>query len=504
MRQLTISLLCACIFMLSWHTVQAQDLDFNISIENDLADGASASYSFIAREGQMLSFIASSEDTLDALLRIEDLNGDILLSADDYNYPDTRDAIIEGFIAPYSGSYTLIVESYAGTNGTYNLTMLSGYSTLISSDSFDSDSDWDVIGIDEENSPDLNIVNGTANLVQTGIDQIGLAVGMMPDNDIYFIRTRIDSIQDNSGWRTGLVFGYQDSQNYSRVLVNYRGAWRLVSVQNGAEVVLRDWNLHPAITPATTTFTLSVLVNGTYFDIFYNDQYIGSGNNPDFEQGQIGFVAETVSALGSEVTVRFDDLSITSPGYVNNLPIFPDNIIASGINNSIRELEQRLLIPVGGEMAFTLSDSFAQSSQEGVNRFPIGSGRTTTNFALGARISWTISNANLNACGFTIRDNEAEDYTLAYVDSDGGYGISERSGAAFIQNAFNIRTDNSSPPYDVILIVNDEQIHYFINGELAISTTVGMRDASIAEAVINFEAVNTSCQFDNLWVWQWD
>lgn len=503
MRQLTINLLCACILVLTYSQVQAQDLTLNTTLESTLATDASESYAFTAREGQLLSFVARSEDTLDALLRIEDLNSNTLLSADDYDYPNTRDAIIEGFVAPYTGSYSLIVESYTGTNGDYTLTMLSGYSTLAIQELFEANSGWEAIATDLTNAPDLNIVNGTANLIQTGIDQVGLAIGMMPEGEVYFVRTSIDSIREIGGWRTGIVFGYQDEQNYSRAVVNYRGAWRLVTIRNGEEIVLRDWNIHPAIPPAVTTFSLSVLVNGTTFDVFYDDQYIGSSNNPNFTHGQIGLVAETVDALGSEVTVRFDELTLTTPTYVDSNPIFPENIVANGTNASIRELEQRLLIPTGGTMAFTLSDSFAQSSSEGVNRFPIGNGRTATNFALGAQVTWTATGANLNGCGITIRDDDAQDYVLAYVDSEGGYGISERSGAEFIQNSFNIRTDNNSPPYQIILIVSDEMIHYFVNGTHAMSLSVGIREASIAEAVVNFEAVNTNCQYNNLWVWQW-
>ena len=502
MRQFILSLLCACMLILPHSRVRAQDLTLSTTLEGTLTTDSSETYAFTAREGQLLSFVARSDDMLDTILRIEDLNSNTILSADDYNYPDSRDAIIEGFVAPYSGSYNLIVESYTGTSGSYTLMMLSGYSTLAVQETFDENSGWEAIATDLIDAPELNIVNGTANLIQTGIDQIGLAIGKIPDSDVYFVRTSIDSIGDNSGWRAGIVFGYQDEQNYSRVIVNYRGAWRLVSVQNGEEVVLRDWNIHPAISPAVTTFNLSVLINGTNFDVFYDDQYIGSGNNPNFTHGQIGMVAETIDALGSEVTVRFDELTVTTPTYVNSTPIFPENIVANGMNATIRELEQRLLIPTGGEMAFTLSDSFAQSSREGVNRFPIGNGRTATNFAIGTQITWT-TGANLNGCGITIRDDDAQDYVLAYIDSEGGYGISERSGAEFIQNSFNIRIENTSPPYNLVLIVWDDTVHYFINGQYALSLDIGVRDASISEAVVNFEAVNTNCQYNNLWVWQW-
>lgn len=497
-------LITVSILSLFFSTVQAQDLSLNSSIESHLDSGSDDRYAFVAREGQLISFVARSADELDAMLRIENLNGDIVLSNDDYDYPDSKDAIIEGFVAPYTGSFSLIVAGYGSTSGNYTLEMLSGYSTLITQELFSSNNGWQAKVLDPVDRPELNIVNGTANLHQAGIDRTGLATGIAVDGDVYFARVRIDSISDNAGWRAGIVFGYRDERNFHRVLINHRGAWRLVATRNGEETVLRDWNVHPAISPDTRSFSLGVLVNGNSFDIFYSDQFIGSGIDSNFRGGQIGLVAESIDAIASEVTVRFDDLTITSPTPVNDSAIFPAHIIASGIYSSVRELEQRLLIPVGGEMAFTLTENFARNNREGVSRFAIGDGRTATNFALGTRVSWAaMVGSNLNACGLVFRDDGAENYVIAYVDSEGGAGIGERSGSEFIQNTYNARMNNTRPPYDIVLIVRDDTVHYYLNGIHIASLQIGIREGAIAGAVVNFEAVNTNCQFNNLWVWQW-
>jgi len=501
MRRIYFFLLSFCLFLPGFNQIQAQQLSINSAVDGSLAVDEEQSFAFTAREGQLLSFIASSE-TLDAMLRIEDLNANIILSNDDYSYPDSMDAIIEGFVAPYSGSYTLIIDGYGNTSGDYQITMLNGYSTLVLSDDFSSGANWQPVSLDPVNVPTLNVVNDTANLFQSGIDVIGMAVGYEMDNPVYFARGTVDSITDTAGWRAGIVFGYQNERNFYRAVVNHRGAWRLVAISNSEEIVLRDWNVHPAITPDTREFSLAVLVNGNSFDIFYDDQYIGSGRDTNFNNGQIGLVAETINAIGSEVTVRFDDLIVTEPTQVNNAPIFPENIVDNGTNATIRELEQRQLIPAGGEMAFTLSESFAQYNRQGINRFEIGNGRRLSNFAIGTRIS-RANTVESNACGIVIRDDGAENYVLAYVDNSGGSGISERSGADFIQNAYNLRTDNSSPPYDMVLIVRDEMLHYYLDGIHAASMEIGIREGAIAAAVINFDAVNTNCQFNNLWVWQW-
>ncbi len=482
---------------------QAQTLSINTTTDGTLATNEQDTYTFIAREGQILSFVARSSDDLDVMIMIEDLNGRTLLSNDDYDSASSRDAIIEGFVAPYTGSYSVIVAGYGTTTGNYTIDMLAGYSTLTVQIPFDEDSGWEAVGLDLVDLPSLNIVNGTANLIQGGIDRVGLGIGLSPNTDIYYVQATIDSISDTAGWRTGIVFGYQDQQNFYRMTVNYRGAWRIVALKNGEETVLRDWNVHPAIIPDTRTFSLGILVNTSSFDVFYNEQYIGSTSDDTFQSGQVGIVAETVNAIGSEVTIRFDTITITAPTFIDNDPIFPTSLIANGTNSTIRELQQRLLIPPNGDVAYTLSESFAQNNQEGVSRFAIGDGRTNTNFALGARVSWVATNADLNGCGFVVRDDGNENYIFAYIDSEGGFGISERSGNEFIQNNYNTRIDLQRPPYDIVLIVRDDVIHYYVNNRHAISMTVGVREGVIAEAVVNFVPVNTNCQFNNVWVWEW-
>lgn len=502
MRFLRLLLVSICSLVYCCHVTQAQDLALTDTITGALSAGSSETFDFTAREGQMLSFIATAEDDLDPVLSITDLNNNIIIRNDDYNYPDSRDAIIEGFIAPYTGSYSLTLEAYGQSSGDYTLAMFAGYSTVSAESEFDDEGGWAVIGVGLINEPTMNIVNGTANIIQEGIDQAAFAIGMMPESDVYYARTTVDSISNNDGWRVGLVFAYQDEQNYARVLVNYRGAWRITSVQSGVETVLRDWNIHPAIMPGTESFTLGILVNGNSVDVFYDEQFIGR-SDADLTTGQVGLAVETVSSVGSTVTARFDDFLMTEPTLVNDVAIFPTHLVANGMNPTVRELERRLLIPTGGEMAFTLSESFAQNNREGISRFAIGNGRTATNFAIGTQVRWTTSNTALAGCGLVVRDNDAEDYVLAYIDNMDGYGLSERSGDSFIQNTFNSRIDLQQVPYEMVLIVRDEHIHYYLNGEHAASIEAPIRDGSIAEAVVNFEAANTNCQFNNTWVWQW-
>ncbi|MGJ3238249.1 MAG: hypothetical protein ACFE0Q_06045 [Anaerolineae bacterium] len=505
MRYLVGILISTCLLLLHYSEPHAQQtLDLNTMLEGTVSRGETVRYNFNAREGQLLSFVASAEDSLDPILHIESVSNTLIMRNDDYDYPNTLDAIIEGFTAPYSGNYTLVVSGYGDSSGTYQVGMFSGYSQLFAQDVFNNGGNWQAVGLMDGVEPRFEVVNGTANLALDGINESGLALGLDAPEGVYFLRGMIDSITDTAGWRVGLVFGYQNELNFYRVLVNYRGAWRLTVMQNGEERVLRDWNVHPAILPDTRTFSLSVLINDGYFDVFYNDQYVGSGADSTWRSGQIGITTESIDTIGSTVTARFDEVSITQPTALTDGTIFPLMIMNQGTNSSIRELEQRLLIPAGGEMAFTLTESFAQNNRAGVSRFQIGSGRTATNFALSARVSWANSGSALNGCGLTVRDTGDDRYVLAYIDSEGGAGLSERDGEQFTQNMYREGLDTLQAPYDMVLIVRDDLIHYYLNGQHIATLGVPARDGVISSAVVNFEDINTNCQFNNLWMWQWD
>lgn len=484
-------------------SIQAQDLSLDSVTSGNLASGESMTYSFIAREGQILSFLVRADTNLDPIIRIENTNGTVLVSNDDYQYPQSRNALIEGFYAPYNGSYTLVLSGFGASAGAYELSMISGYSQYEYSTSFDEGDSWAALTIPENEAATFAVVNGTANLNQTGIQQTGIAVGFSPSSSVYYLSSRFESITGRQGWQVGLVFGLQDAQNYYRVLINQNGAWQLAKVEAGQVTALRDWNTHPAIRAGATSFSLAVLVNGSGYDVFYDESFVGSVVDASFNAGQVGITVVTANAVGGDVTARYTSMLVTSPLYVNEQPVFPTQLVGAGMNGTIRELERRLLIPTGGTLAFTIPESFAQNNRAGVSAFPMGNQASYESFVLGVTVTWAASGADLNACGIVLHDDGANNYALAYVDSEGGYGLSERVDTAFIQNKYNNRILLQRPPYQLLLIANGEIIDFFINGQHAQSISISRSSGMVAEAVVNFEAVNTNCQFNNFWLWTW-
>jgi hypothetical protein len=499
-----IIVLCACGLWLSRISTQAQTLTLNAIQSGELVAGASDSYAFTAQEGQMLSFIVTS-DSLDSVIAIQNLDGDTLIANDDYNYPESRNALIEAFSAPYTGSYTLIVSGFGESSGVYDLLMRPGYSQIVASDTFDSSSNWQAVDMGSESSPELTISDGILRLTHEGIEQRAVTIGLHPETDVYYFQANFGNVSDNEGWRVGLVFHYHDALNYDAILLNHNGAWQMLSVTDGTESIMRDWGTHPAIRPGVTEFALSLLVNYGGYDVFYNEQFIGTIADAADSGGQVGFIVNTVSTLGSNVTAEIDEVIITAPVLNNGESLFPTTLVAVNNNYTVRELERHLLIPAGGMMALNIPESFGQQVAAGVNRFPIARESQFSNFVLGATVSWRVDATTLNGCGLLVRDaGDSNNYTLAYVDSTGGAGLSVREEDSFVENTFRDDLPVSEPPYQFLLIAVDDTIYFYRNGAYIGSVSTDITSGGIGEAVINFESTNTECRFTNLWVWTWE
>jgi hypothetical protein len=505
MRRLFLLLWLGCVCA-SGFVVQTQaDITRNEPFVSQITSGDQQRYRFIAQDGEVLSIVARAIDgDVDPVIAILDLNDTRLMDNDDVAYPDHTDAIIEAFTAPYTGAYTLVVSAYGATAGAVEVTLLQGYSETALRDTFEMAGAWALADLDTPNAPQLSHSDGQLTLAQRGIAQPALAIGLQTTSDVYYTSTTITGIDGAQGWRVGLVFAYQDAQNYYQVLVNDQGAWRMSAVIDGESRLLRDWTPHPAIRAGQTAFTLGVLVNGAGFDVFYNNQYIGKERDNALTGGMVGLMINTANAIGSEVSARYDRIVVTRPARIDDDYIFPSQILTSNPNDIMRELEHRLLFPTGGTLIFNIGESFVQNISAGISRFPVGSQRAT-NFVVGADVSWQQTGDTLNGCGLVLRDVGQEDvYLLVYVDSAGGYGISARENDQFVANYFNTQLDLGQPPYRLVVIADAGRVHYYINGQHVHSLAYAVRDGDIGQAIINYQEMSTTCQYNNLWLWRLD
>lgn len=470
-------------------------------VTGQIESGGVETWTLNAAEGEMLSFVVeASSGNLDPTLTIVNSGGQVIVANDDAAYPDNPQAVIEAITVPRADTYSVIVNGFGATAGDYMLTVLAGYGQIAASSTFDDRSEWQSSG-----SPLISEVNnGRMALTLSGNQQRGAAffTGGVPT--AYYARINVAEVSGPDGWAVGMLARRQDSGAYYAFEVNQRGEWRFVARQGANERVLRDWTAHPAIIAGTERFSLSLLVIGDGFDCFYNDQLVGYISDDALPLGgAVGVTIGTGAALDSEVSAVFDDLTITAPLEVENRPVHPQRLIVSSGTAMAQELRRRLLIPPSGQMGLTIPESFVESNRPGVNEILLGGGQEFSNFAIGASFTWNILGDGAVGCGLLLRAANETDYTLAYLDQTGGFGISRRRGDAFTSGLFGVLPSLNGATHHLLIVARDNIMAYYIDGVYVGQQEDEQRPGMIGNAVVNFEPVTTSCQFGNTWLWQW-
>lgn len=502
MAALKVILVCISL-MLGFVPAFAQSdlLEPFIPVTGQIESGGTQSWTFNAADGAVFSFHVRAETgDLDPAFNITNSAGAELIGNDDYDYPDTNDALLEAITFPRLDTYTLTVSGFDGTSGDYTLTMTPGYTQIAQSENFNGDLEWEAVEPLELQAEDGQLVTTLSEP-----EQIGVAThGNTQAPNTYYAQVRVNLSGEN-GWIVGMTARQQDENTYYVLNINNQGQWRFSLRSNGSSQILRDWTPHPAIIPGGTTFTLSMLVNGSGFDFFYDGQFFGRATDSSLtELGTIGLGVETLSALNSRVAARFDDLTVTEPLLLNDEAIIPQRVVISTPNNMAQELQRRLVIPAGGEMALTVNESFVESRRPGIERLMLGRGTTFENFAMGATVSWQSASNGTTGCGLVFRGINDSNYLLAYVDASGGYGVSQRKVDTFLEGIFGESLPRNTTTHQLMVIARDDTVLYYVDGQYSGSLITEVVDGAVGNAVVNFEPISTSCQFTETWIWRWD
>lgn len=482
---------------------EASVLELFSPVSGELASGEAQSWTFTAASDAVLSFkVDVVSGNLDPVLEIVDSAGKALISNDDYDYPDSEDSLLEAITVPRTDTYVARISGFNDSAGEYRLTMLAGFADIAQADNFNAESNWRSLG----DTLSVDISSGNILLALAGIDQAGVALNrdMEPLADFY-AQAQVSVIDSQSGWIVGLTARQQDEDNFYRLSVNNSGQWRFAVQTSEGEQVLREWVAHPAIMPERTEFTLGLMAQSGGFDFFYNGQLFGQVADSTIEDaGRVGLAAGTTNTLTSTTVVQFDDLTITVPLLVNGVEIVPQQLIMNPPQAMVRELEHRNLIPAGGQMALTVDESFVESSRPGVLPFMLGRGSTYTNFALATTVSWQAPTDGVSGCGLVFRAADTSNFTLAYVDQTGAYGLSPREGDTFLPGVYGENGQQATEQRHLLVIVNGETVHYYLDGYHVGTLESQAIEGEIGSAVVNFDPVHTSCRFDDTWVWRWN
>jgi Bacterial pre-peptidase C-terminal domain len=493
-------ILAALTLSISLQPVLAQDtLQLFSPVTGQIAAGSQQQWTFTAPNGAVLSFsVESTSGNLDPAFSISSSAGTELIRNDDYNFPASRDALLEAITIPRTDTYTLTVFGAGDTSGEYRLTMTSGFSQIESSDNFNGDLNWKTV----PDTQGISGENGQLTLAASGISQSILAINPKAKTPVDYYAQVTVNVGGEGGWLVGMTARQQDIDHYYLLQINESGQWRFVLHEPDSDQVVRDWTPHPAIIAGNGSFTLGMMVNGAGFDFFYNGQFFGRLTDSTLStSGQLGLMATTRATLTSQATAHFDDLTVTIPLEIKGKRIIPQQLLGGKASDAAQELQRRSLIPAGGAMGLTVASSFVESGHPGVQRVMLGRGTTYDNFAMASTISWTAVSSGATGCGLVFRSADDTHYTLAYLDQSGAYGVSQRDGDAFKPGIFGEGVNLKSPSHQLVVVAQDNQLFYYLDGLYRGTMKNEVIDGAVGNAVVDFEPISTSCQFTDTWVW---
>lgn len=498
----TLALWLALSILLSggWDRVAAQGgITPGEPVSGAIEPGQAAEFVFNGTAGEVISLWAAAADAgLDPMLTLLDSGGRPLISNDDYAYPASRDALLEAITLPRTGVYTARVEGFASSAGPFTLTLQRGFAGAGVTDSFTSSRGWSA-----DEGASLRSAAETLIFSFTGQGYASAFNDSLPTfEDLYARIEVVDVRSSEAGWIAGLAVRYSGERQYA-LLIRGDGTWRAVERRSTDERVLRDWSTHPAIVAEQTRFSIGMLVRNRGLHLFYNDTLLGLIPIPDLAgQAQVGPVAGIQDALPREAAIAYDNLTITTPLRIADAPVLPQALIVGDSQTLIYALTRRHLVPAVGQVALTVPESSVQFARSGVSRLLLGGGVEYRNFVIGATVDLTQNTVGLSGCGLVLRSQSDDDYALAFFDSQGGYGLSVQAQGEFQPGLFS----QGLPPertHHLLVIADGTTLYFYIDGHAAGTLITPDVPGQVGGAVVNYDAVDTLCQFRNLWVYQW-
>jgi hypothetical protein len=167
---LLIGLWCGVITM----SVRAQspEITLNIPVEGTITQTEIAlAWEFTGWANQMVSFRVIASGDFDPIISVRDASDQRIVRNDDFDFPNTRDALIEAVTLPSNGRYQVIVSGYGGSTGDFVLLMMPGYSSYTLDERFVAQENWSGDNLDA-----IDVTDGIATMRIEGIDVSGLLI----------------------------------------------------------------------------------------------------------------------------------------------------------------------------------------------------------------------------------------------------------------------------------------------------------------------------------------
>ncbi|MFZ4826536.1 MAG: hypothetical protein ACOYLB_04205 [Phototrophicaceae bacterium] len=492
------TLVLCCIFLLfTTLTGYAQDSEFLepfSSVTRFLEAGQKATWLFSAVEGDVISLVLTSTDTLDPVLVLLSPTGARLYEVDDYT-DENKNAVIEAFTIPFSGTYSIEVSGFEQSSGTYNLALYRGYAEGYRLNNLVDGEVWQSL---TPNASAFTVENQSLTLIQTE-PQASLTVmsETVEALSTFYAHASLTVTQaQTTDWVIGMGLIATDGTHDLTFQVNRLGQWRILNPTGDHTT---DWVEHPALRKDFPQSDLAILVQQGNVEFFYN------GSRVTQLVDAITVAVKPTLHLSSNsdplVAVAVDEFAMTVPLLVKGERMIPRYLIISDPVIVAKTLERQGLIAPNGTLLLQVPESSAQAIAPGVSLLPLGRGSSYDRFILNTTVSINVTADSIAGCGVFARGQDETQYVLAYIDQTGAVGLAERMGMEFLTGVFLERFSPPNTKHTLTLIANDERILMYVTGRYMGNIPHEAIAGNIGNAVVNFGENSTSCLFENTWLW---
>ncbi|WP_322814311.1 zinc ribbon domain-containing protein [Chloroflexus sp.] len=122
------------------------------------------------------------------------------------------------------------------------------------------------------------------------------------------IETSYSTVRGGPVGAAGIIFNYQNEDNFYLFSVSNDGYYALELLENNQWITLIDWTQHEAID--TENNRLRVELNGDEITLFVNERQLEQTRDPTFTHGDIGLAVTSFDQSG--ITVSYEEITIRS------------------------------------------------------------------------------------------------------------------------------------------------------------------------------------------------
>ncbi|MBN2469653.1 MAG: hypothetical protein JXN59_02920 [Anaerolineae bacterium] len=480
------------------------------TVEGTLGGGRSeARWRYEGAAGEQISLVVRPlDDGLDPVLEVFDATGRLLAAADDIAYPERLAAALEGLELPRDETYTIRVGGYEGaTAGVFRLTLLPAFAAPIFEETFDGARDWQA---GSGGLVEANLFEGQLLLEIDTPSALGWAAPEDPPEVPLTAYVQVDVVvaNDPDYWEAGIILRQVSPTSYYLFSISGRGDWAFLARSGGSTWMhIQDWTTHPALDNLNKAARLGVLMEDDTFTFYVNGEQLGSVTAGVIEEpGQIALGTGTIDRQETYPFVAFDNLLITGPipnGEDNGAARPIENYLAADSGTIVGELVEQGLIPEGGEQVMLVRSSFTTITRAGINTLGLGQGRTQADFVLSTAVTLAAGGEE-NACGVFFRQEDEEQYGLAFLDARGGVGMTYRQGETFDPAVYVDDQFEALEGVRLLLVGQGDEMRVYVNGSLVARQTHPEIEGSLGIAALSYDGQFTDCQFGDTWLWTWN